>query len=77
MRRAAINGAIGKVSSYRSNLANWQEEPQGKEPGIPKAGRIYPAMYRDNCFVRTGTYTARLKIFINETWDWLNVELKK
>ena len=77
LRRAAINEAIGKVSSYKSNLANWQENPQGKEPGIPKAGRIYPAMYRDNCFVRTGTYTARLKIFINETWDWLNVELKK
>ena len=77
LRRAAINEAIGKVSSYKSNLNNWQENPQGKEPGIPKAGRIYPAMYRDNCFVRTGTYTARLKIFINETWDWLNVELKK
>ena len=77
LRRAAINEAIGKVSSYKSNLANWQENPQGKEPGMPRAGRIYPAMYRDNCFVRTGTYTARLKIFINGTWDWLNVELKK
>ena len=77
LRRAAINEAIGKVSSYKSNLANWQEKPEGKEPGMPRAGRIYPAMYRDNCFVRTGTYTARLKIFINETWDWLNVELKK
>ena len=77
LRRAAINEAIGKVSSYKSNLANWQENPQGKEPGMPRAGRIYPAMYRDNCFVRTGTYTARLKIFINETWDWLNVDLKK
>ena len=32
--------------------------------------------YRDNCFVRTGTNTARLKVFINNTWDWLNVGLK-
>ena len=58
LRRAAINEAIGKVSSYKSNLANWQENPEGKEPGMPRAGRIYPAMYRDNCCVRTGTYTA-------------------
>ena len=33
-------------------------------------------MYRDNCFVRTGTNTARLKVFMNKTWDWLNIELK-
>lgn len=25
LRRAAINEAIGKVSSYRSNLANWEQ----------------------------------------------------
>ena len=33
-------------------------------------------MYRDNCFVRTGTYTARLKVWIRNTWDWLDVQLK-
>ena len=76
MRRAAITEAIGKVSSYKSNYENWQSIQQGKEPGPPKAGKVYPAMYRDNCFVRTGTNTARLKVFINNTWDWLNIELK-
>lgn len=64
LRRAAITEAVGKVSSYKSNYANWEGNPQGKEPGIPVAGYIYPAMYRDNCFVRTGTYTARLKVWI-------------
>ena len=34
-------------------------------------------MYKDNCFVRTGTYTARLKVFNKNTWDWLDVELRK
>ena len=77
LRRAAINEAIGKVSSYKSNYANWQEKPQGKEPGKPIAGYCYPAMYRDNCFVRTGTYTVRLKVWIRNTWDWLNVQLRK
>ena len=77
LRRAAISEAIGKVSSYKSNLANWKEIPQGKEPGLPVAGYIYPAMYRDNCFVRIGTYTARLKVWIRNTWDWIPVQLRK
>ncbi|MBQ6774026.1 MAG: hypothetical protein IJP48_08215, partial [Synergistaceae bacterium] len=77
MRRVAITEAIGKVSSYKSNYENWKNSQQGKEPRHPKAGKVYPAMYRDNCFVRTGTLTVRLKVFINNTWDWLNIELKK
>ena len=77
LRRAAISEAIGKVSSYKRNLTNWQENPQGKEPGLPVAGYIYPAMYKDNCFVRTGTYTARLKVWIRNTWDWIPVQLRK
>ena len=77
LRRAAISEAIGKVSSYKSHIANWNANPQGKEPGRPVAGYIYPTLYRYNCFVRTGLYTARLKVFMNKKWDWLNVELKK
>ena len=77
LRRAAISEAIGKVSSYKSNYANWEKTKIGKEPGYPKAGYIYPAMYRDNCFVRTGTYEARLKVWISNTWDWINIKLKK
>ncbi len=77
MRRASIMEALGKVSSYKSNYANWQSTHKGREPGCPIPGKIYPAMYRDNCFVRTGTLTAKLKVFINNTWDWLNVSLRK
>jgi len=77
LRRTAITEAIGKVSSYKGNYANWQLSKQGKPPGKPKAGYVYPAMYRDNCFVRTGTYTARIKVFTRNTWDWADVALKK
>ena len=80
LRRAAIAEAYGKVSSYRSNLASWEKaDPRlrGQKPGFPKAGFVYPAMYRDNMFVRTGTYEARIKVFIRNTWDWLPVQLKK
>ena len=80
LRRAAIAEAIGKVSSYMSNLDNWKaEDPnmRGKRPGYPKAGYVYPAMYRENMFVRTGTYTADIKVFTRNTWDWLQVGLCK
>ena len=80
LRRAAIAEAFGKVSSYRSNLAGWEKtdpHTRGSKPGYPKAGFIYPAMYRDNCYVRISDYTARIKVFINHTWDWITVMLRK
>ena len=80
LRRAAIMEAYGKVSSYKSNLKNWESADRcarGKRPGLPRAGYVYPAMYHDNCFVRTGTYTASIKVWIRNTWDWIDVELNK
>jgi IS605 OrfB family transposase len=67
LRRAAITHALGCVSSHKSN----------GEKGAPKAGYCFPVLYRDNSFVLTGTYTARIKVYIRNTWDWLDVELRK
>jgi len=78
--RSAISEAIGKVSSYMSNLANWNvADPatRGKKPSYPIAGHIYPCLYRDNMYERTDLYTARIKVYIRNTWDWLTVQLKK
>ena len=80
LRRAAIAEAIGRVSSYMSNLANWKTSDhasRGRRPGYPKAGFVYPAMYRDNMFIRVDTYTAKVKVFIRNTWDWLTVSLRR
>ena len=80
LRRGAISEAIGKVSSFKSNLANWESadsKTRGREPSVPKAGFIYPCMYRTNMFNQTGTYTAQIKVFIRNTWDWIDVQLKK
>ena len=49
----------------------------GKHPGSPSAGYVYPAVSRDNMFVRTGTYTASIKVFTRSTWDWLEISLRK
>ena len=80
LRRAAIAEAFGLVSSYHSSLDNWNDYPvseRKRRPSVPKAGFVYPAMYRDNCFVRTGTYTARIKVWTRNTWDWIDISLRK
>ena len=77
LRRAAINAAFGAVSSYKTRLAQWETNPQGKEPGLPKAGRIFPAFYKAQQFVWHGRYCIRLKVFIRNTWDWIDVGLRK
>ena len=80
MRRAAITEAIGKVSSYKSNLGNWANEVptiRGRKPSLPKAGLIYPCLYRENMYQQTGKYTARIKVYVRYTWDWINIQLRK
>ena len=80
LRRSAIAEAYGKCCSYKSSLANWENadrRERGAEPSRPKAGYVYPAMYRDNCYVRLDTYTAKVKVYIRNTWDWLTVHFRK
>lgn len=77
LRRSAINEAIGKVSSYMSNLSNWRADTVGKEPSIPKAGHSFPSMYRLGMYNQTDRYTAKVKVYIRNTWDWLDLDLRK
>ena len=44
LRRAACMEAIGKVSSYKSSLEDWEKTKQGRRPGAPKAGHAYPCL---------------------------------
>ena len=79
LRRKVCAEAIGKVSSYKSNHANWLEDTsKGKEPSKPIAGYIYPTFYLDNMYRETDDiYSIKIKIFIHNTWDWLKVDLRK
>lgn len=77
LRRGAIMEAIGKVSSYMSNLDNWRAKPIGKTPSKPKAGYVHPCLYRDNMYEQADIYKARIKVFVRNTWDWLTISLKK
>ena len=80
LRRGAINEAIGKVSSYKSNLKNWEEtdiKVHGNKPSFPRAGFTYPCMYRTDMYKQTELYEAKIKVFIRNTWDWITVKLRK
>ena len=77
LRRGAISEAVGKVSSYQSNLSNWNSNPVGKAPSIPKAGYVFPSMYRSGMYNQTDDYRAQVKVYIRNTWDWITVELRK
>ena len=80
LRRAAITEAIGKVSSYKSNLANWEtidSSARGKRPGMPEAGNVYPVLYKDNMYKQSGFYEFRIKVWIRNTWDWITVKVRK
>lgn len=80
LRRSAINEAIGKVSSYKSNLANWESRDinsRGENPSYPKAGYVYPCMYKTIMYEQTGAYGARVKVFVRNTWDFVTVQLRK
>lgn len=50
LRRSAIATALGIVSSYRSNLANWENDPKGQAPKLQLVHYEYPAYYKWNLF---------------------------
>ena len=71
LRRAATKDALGKVSSYKSNLAN------GTKAGLPKAGHNFPTFYKGNSYKEGEDYTAMIKIYHNNDWVWLHLNLRR
>lgn len=87
LRRAVIMKSIGIVSSYRSNLANWEDkkvELEDKGEKVPQRPRLeiyhfdYPAYYKQNLFrnFNPTTQTIDLKVFKNEDWVFETYTLK-
>lgn len=77
LRRSAINAATGAYSSYHSNLKNWEENRARKKPTLRLDRNVMPTLYKDNMYVRTGSNTAKIKVFHKNDWVWLNVELNR
>ena len=76
-RRDAIAKALALVRSYESNLQRW--DGKGKEPKRPKAGYSCPTLYKGlpRSYERTGDLKARIKVRIRNTWDWIDISLRK
>ena len=60
LRRSAIAKALGIVSSYRSNLANWEKELKGQAPQLSLTHYDYPAYYKGNLFRNFDPFVKRL-----------------
>lgn len=55
LRRATITAAIGAVSSYHSNLANWETSgKEGKQPTLQIDRKALPTFFRDDMFLVDG-----------------------
>ena len=78
LRRSAIAKALGIVSSYRSNLANWEKEPRGQAPQLSLTHYDYPAYYKGNLFRNFDPVrqTIELKVFKNGDWVYEVYQLK-
>ena len=86
-RRAAINKAVGIVSSYQSNKDNWLEEKMNaikegktftKKPPILSIGhQAFPTFYKGNMFVKTDETHANIKVYKNNDWVWETITFKK
>ena len=78
LRRAAIQQAIGCYSSYKSNLANWENgDKSTKKPKLTIDRNTMPTLYKGNMYIRTGRNTATIKIYHRNDWVWLEVELRE
>lgn len=78
LRRATITAAIGAVSSYHSNLANWETSgKEGKQPTLQIDRKALPTFFRDDMFLVDGV-PEKVKVAKNpKLKDELTAEEKK
>ena len=87
LRRAVLNRALGIVSSYRSNLANWEEKKEALDANGKKVSQRprlstrhfdCPAYYKKNLFRNFDPVhqTIELKVFKNNDWVFKVYKLK-
>lgn len=78
LRFSVINTALGYLSSYHSSLSNWEityseKRPPSLQIHLNKLPTFYKGnMYLDDC----DGDVVRLKLFVNNDWNWVKVDLK-
>lgn len=86
LRRSAIADAYGIVSSYQSNLKNYEEEKaialtegsrfNKKSPKLNKWHFKCPALYKGNMYEKLDDNLVKIKIFKNNDWVWQVIKLR-
>ena len=78
LRFAVINTALGYLSSYHSNLDNWEfSNTKSKAPMLQTHLNKLPTFYKSNMYLDDCVGDAvRLKLFVNNDWNWVEVQLK-
>ena len=78
LRRDVISQVIGIVSSYRSNLENWNQNKIGNPPQLSFKHDAMPVFYRKNMYLTSDKpYECFVKVYINKDWVWRKIKLKK
>lgn len=78
LRFSVINTALGYLSSYHSNLDNWEfSNSNGKAPSLQTHLNRLPTFYKGNMYLDDcDGNVVRLKLFVNNDWNWVKVDLK-
>ena len=78
LRRDLINTALGAVSSYRSNRKNWEADGKvGNKPTLQAHRYEMPVFFRDNMYQEESDSVCKLKLFHQNDWVWVTVNLLK
>lgn len=78
LRRAAIQAALGSVSSYHSNHKNWEANGKvGKEPKLQYDRFCFPAFYKTAMYTESSTPNrCWLKLYNQKDWVWVSVKMR-
>ena len=71
LRRSVTATALGIVSSYRSNLANWERNPKGQAPQLSLTHYAYPAYYKNNLFRNFDPIKQIIEFKVFKNGDWI------
>ena len=78
LRRAVIQDALGCVSSYQSNLDNWNKTHIGKKPTLTIDRNATPTFYHKNMYLTSDNlYECQIKVYLNNDWVWRTIRLLK
>ena len=80
LRRAAINDAIGHVSSFETRYRDWQAGTRKhkfvRPPRLNTVCGVYPDLYKNQCIkVAENLASAAIKVYKMQDWKWEKIKI--